>query len=159
MMTFIGSVPRYRSPMQPASKSTFRAALPSAVSGDLGSVIDRARMLDALDRRLRQSLPPALAAQVRLGNVRDGRLVFLVSSPTWKAKLRLHADVVRDAATAAGLSVSGMTVKVATMQTVPPAAASHTPLSASARDTLRATAATISDPELRDQLLRMASLA
>lgn len=151
--------------MQPASKSTvlaaqaFQEALRTAVSGDLGSVIERARMLDALDRRLRQSLPAALASHVRLGNVRDGRLVFLVSSPIWKAKLRLHADVLRDAAAAAGLTASGMTVKVATMQPVPAGTTSHTPLSATARDTLRAAAATISDPELRDQLLRMASLA
>lgn len=145
--------------MQPAPPPTFRAALASALSGDLGSVIDRARMLDALDRRLRQSLPPALAAQVRLGNVRDGRLVFLASSPTWKAKLRLHADAIRDAAAAAGLAVGGMTVKVATMSTVPTAVPSHPPLSASARETLRTAAATVTDPELRDQLLRMASLA
>ena len=151
--------------MQPASKSTGRAAqafqeaLRSATSGDLGSVIERARTLDALDRRLRQSLPPALAAHVRLGNVRDGRLVFLVSSPIWKAKLRLHADVLRDAAAAAGLTASGMTVKVATMQPVPAGTTSHTPLSTTARETLRAAAATVSDPELRDQLLRMASLA
>jgi hypothetical protein len=79
--------------MQPASKSAFHAALESAAAGDLGSVIERARMLDALDRRLRQSLPPSLAPHVRLGNVRDGRLVFLVSSPVWKAKLRLHAEM------------------------------------------------------------------
>lgn len=151
--------------MQPASKSTgrtvqaFQEALRSATSGDLGSVIERAKTLDALDRRLRQSLPPALAAHVRLGNLRDGRLVFLVSSPIWKAKLRLHADVLRDAAAAAGLTACGMTVKVATMQPVPAGTTSHTPLSATARETLRAAAATVSDPELRDQLLRMASLA
>ena len=136
--------------MQPASKS---------LPGDLTSVIERAKQLDALDRRLRQSLPPALAAHVRLGNVRDGRLVFLVSSPVWKAKLRLHADALRDAAAAAGLQASGMTVKVATMQPVPPDAAPRTPLSPAARETLRAAAFATADPELRDQLLRMASLA
>lgn len=145
--------------MQPASKSSFKAALGTAVSGDLGSVIKRARDLDALDRQLRQSLPPSLAPHVRLGNVRDGRLVFLVTSPVWKAKLRLYADVIRDAASAAGLQASGMTVKVATMLPVPPAAASHAPLSSSARDSLRAAADAVADPELRAQLLRMASLA
>lgn len=126
---------------------------------DLSSVIERAKQLDALDRRLRQSLPSALAAHVKLGNVRDGRLVFLVTSPVWKAKLRLHADALRDAAAAAGLTASGMTVKVATMQPVPPDAAPRTPLSSPARETLRAAAASVADPELRDQLLRMASLA
>lgn len=129
------------------------------MSGDLHSVIERARVLDALDRRLRQSLPEPLASHVRLGNVRDGKLVFLVTSPVWKASLRLHADVIRDAAAAAGLQASGMTVKVATMLPVPPAAASHAPISAAARESLRAAAGAVSDPELRDQLLRMASLA
>jgi hypothetical protein len=145
--------------MQPAAKTSFEAALASALSGDLHSVIERARLLDALDRRLRQSLPDSLAPHVRLGNVRDGKLVFLVTSPVWKAKLRLHADAIRDAAAAAGLQASGMTVKVATMLPVPPAAASRAPLSPSARETLRAAAVAVADPELRDQLLRMASLA
>lgn len=151
--------------MQPASKSSARAiqafqeALGTAASGDLGSVIERARMLDALDRQLRQSLPSSLAPHVRLGNVRDGKLVFLVTSPVWKAKLRLYVDVIRDAAAAAGLTASGMTVKVTTMLPVPPVAAPHTPLSSAARDTLRSAAEAVADPELRDQLLRMASLA
>lgn len=145
--------------MQPAAKSSFHAALASALSGDLGSLIERARLLESLDRRLRQSLPASLAPHVRLGNVRDGKLVFLVTSPVWKAKLRLHADVVRDAAAAAGLQASGMTVKVATMLPVPPAAASRAPLSPTARETLRAAAVAVADPELREQLLRMASLA
>ena len=145
--------------MQPAPKSPFHVALQSATTGDLGNVIERARALDALDRQLRQSLPASLAPHVRLGNVRDGRLVFLVTSPVWKTKLRLHADVLRDAAAAAGLTASGMTVKVATMRPVPPNATPNAPLSANARDQLRAAAATVADPELRDQLLRMASLA
>ena len=145
--------------MQPAPKSPFHVALQSATTGDLGSVIERARALDALDRQLRQSLPASLAPHVRLGNVRDGRLVFLVTSPVWKTKLRLHADVLRDAAAAAGLTASGMMVKVATMRPVPPNATPNAPLSANARDQLRAAAATVADPELRDQLLRMASLA
>lgn len=145
--------------MQRPTQSTFRASVSVAASGDLGSVIDRANHLAALDRQLRQSLPEPLASHVRLGNVRDGRLVFLVDSPVWKAKLRLHADVIRDAAAAAGLATSGMTLKVATMQAVPPDAASLSPLSQAARDSLRAAAATVDDPELKSQLLRMASMA
>jgi hypothetical protein len=127
--------------MQPTDKNPLRAALRTAAAGDLGGVIERARML------------------VRLGNVRGDKLVFLVGSPVWKAKLRLHADVLLDAARAAGLQPSGLTVKVATMLPVPPDAAPRTPLSAAARDALRAAAHSVADPELRDQLLRMASLA
>ena len=143
--------------MQRRAQTPFRAPTEVAASGDLGSVIERANQLAALDRQLRQSLPEPLASHVRLGNVRDGRLVFLVDSPVWKAKLRLYADVIRDAASAAGLVTGGMTVKVATMLAVPPDAASL-PLSNAARQTLRAAAATVEDPELKSQLLRLASL-
>ena len=145
--------------MQRPTQSTFSAPVTAATSSDLGSVIERANQLRQLDRRLRQSLPEPLASHVRLGNVRDGRLVFLVDSPVWKAKLRLYADVIRDAATAAGLAPSGMTVKVATMLAVPPDAAPPSPLTPAARDTLRAAAATVTDPELKSQLLHLASLA
>ncbi|MBB5208792.1 DUF721 domain-containing protein [Chiayiivirga flava] len=142
-----------------AGPSTFRAALTAATSGDTGSVVERAAHLRTLDKQLRQSLPEPLASHVRLGNVRDGRLVFLVDSPVWKAKLRLYADVIRDAASAAGISASAMTVKVATMLPVPPDAASPSPLTQAARDALRAAAATVEDPELKSQLLTMASVA
>jgi hypothetical protein len=145
--------------VQPAPKSTFLAALKAVSSSDLGSVIERARMLEALDRQLRQSLPASLAPHVRLGNVRAGRLVFLVNSPVWKAKLRLYADVLRDAAAAAGLEADELIVKVATMRSDPPEPASRSPLSTTARENLRAAAESITDPELREQLLRMASLA
>lgn len=90
-----------------------------ATTGDLGSLVDRVRLLDALDRQLRQSLPEPLASQCRLANVRADRLVFLVGSPVWSAKLRLHADTLIGAAAAVGLEVVGLTVKVATMQPVP----------------------------------------
>lgn len=146
-------------PKQPPTQSTFRAPISVATSGDLGSVIERAALLRALDKKLRQSLPEPLASHVRLGNMRDGRLVFLVDSPVWKAKLRLYADVIRDAASAAGLVTSGMTLKVATMLPVPPDAASPSPLTQAARDALRAAAAAVDDPDLKSQLLNLASMA
>jgi hypothetical protein len=130
-----------------------------AKTGDLGSLVDRVRMLDALDRQLRQSLPEALRQHCRLANVRADRLVFLVDSPVWSAKLRLHADALYGAAAAVGLEVGSLTVKVATMQPVPRDQAPHTPLSPAARDALRAAAGAVTDPELKDRLLRLASLA
>jgi hypothetical protein len=129
-----------------------------ATSGSLRSLVERARMLEALDRQLRQSLPENLAQQCKLANVRADRLVFLVTSPVWSAKLRLHADALLGAAAAVGLSVNSLTVKVATMQPVPPDQTPHTP-SPTARDSLLAAAGAVADPDLRDRLLRLASLA
>ena len=89
--------------MQSKAKPTFRTALSAALSSDPGHLVERAMQLHALDRQLRQSLPEPLASHVKLGNLRDDRLVFLVDAPVWSARLRLYADVLLDAARAAGL--------------------------------------------------------
>jgi hypothetical protein len=130
-----------------------------ATASGLGRLVERAQWLDALDRQLRQSLPAPLAQHCRLANVRDDRLVFLVSSPLWKSSLRLHTDTLLSAAATAGLSVKSLTLKVATMPPVPPGEAPHKPLSPAARDALRAAAVATDDPLLRDRLLALASLA
>ena len=153
--------------MSDASKPFVRgAALPTrlppraleALSGTgLASVVERARWLGELDPVLRQSLPATLADQCRLANVDDKNLVFLVSGPVWKAKLRLHADALLDAAAAAGLKARTLVVKVAAPEAVVPAGTGHgKPLSEAVRDSLRATAQSVSDPGLRAQLLRLA---
>lgn len=125
----------------------------------MSHLVERAQALGALDRRLRQSLPGNIANQCRLANVRDGRLVFLVNSPVWKARLRLHADLLFEAAAAAGLQARELIVKVAPMLTVPPEQASHSPLTPAAAAALREAALQATDPELRQQLLALASLA
>ncbi len=129
------------------------------MSGGLARLAERAQWLEALDLKLRQSLPPPLDQHCRLANVRDDRLVFLVATPGWKARLRLHADTVLAAAAEVGLTVQGLTVKVATMPPITPGDAPHTPLSPAARDALRSAAAATDDPQLRSRLLALASLA
>lgn len=131
-----------------------------ALDDRLRSLTERAQALDALDRRLRQSLPVDLAQRVRLANVRQARLVFLVSTASVATALRLHTPELLRAAREAGVEASALTVKVATMQTVPPANTPRTPpLSTAAGEHLRAAACSVTDPELRDQLLRLAILA
>lgn len=144
--------------MQTPPKSAFQPLL-SAAGGPLSHLVERAHALGALDRRLRQSLPENMANQCRLANVRDGRLVFLVNSPVWKTRLRLHADLLLEAAAAAGLPARELIVKVAPMLTVPPEQASHSPLTPAAAAALRDAALQATDPELRQQLLALASLA
>ena len=148
-----------RLPVQSPASPDPRSFALWANDGSLGSVVERARMLEALDRCLRQSLPESLRQQCKLANVRSDRLVFLVSSPVWSAKLRLHSDTLLGAAAAVGLQVVALTVKVATMQPVPPDQTPRSPLSPAARDALRAAAGAVADPELRDRLLRLASVA
>ena len=134
-------------------------ALQAAATAGLGSLIQRAQMLGRLDQVLRQTLPPAMADQCRMANVDKDKLVFLVSAPVWKAKLRLLADALLDAAAAAGHPARTLVVKVVPDLNAPVLAASvGKPLSQAVRDSLRATAQSVNDPDLRAQLLKLASL-
>jgi hypothetical protein len=133
------------------------SALQAAETG-LGPMIRRARELDRLDRLLRQSLPAAVAENVRLANVDVQRLVFLVSAPVWKAKLRLMADVLLDAASAAGYPARSLVVKVVPTAPNSPEQSIGKPLSQAVRESLRAAARSVEDPDLRAQLLKLASV-
>ncbi|MFC4729345.1 DciA family protein [Coralloluteibacterium thermophilus] len=124
----------------------------------LDRLIERAQWLDALDRRLRQSLPAPLADHCRLGNVRGDRLVFLVGSAAWSTKLRLHADDILSAARALGLPAGILSVKIVSTQPIDRRPEPCLPLSAAARESLKAAAAGVSDPGLREQLLRLSEV-
>jgi hypothetical protein len=131
-------------------------ALQAAEAG-LGPMLRRARELDRLDHLLRQSLPAALAENSRLANVDADRLVFLVNAPVWKSKLRMLADVVLDAAAAAGHPARALVVKVVPTSTSSPETVGK-PLSEAVRESLRAAARSVEDPDLRAQLLKLASV-
>ena len=103
------------------------------------------------------SLPAALAGQCRLANADQDKLVFLVSAPVWKSKLRLMADVLLDAAAAAGHPARTLVVKVAPPAPITPDAIGK-PLTQAVRDSLRMAARSVEDPDLRAQLLKLASM-
>lgn len=154
----------------PLDKKSAPGTLNEALSVGLGGIIERAELISALDRQLRQSLPDNLASRCRLANVDADRLVFLVASPIWKTRLRLHGGELLAAATALGLKVRELTVKVSTTRTgdgaMEPRPAAHpprvsspvTPLSPAARRHLGDAAAAVGDPELQAILRRLASL-
>jgi len=133
---------------------------PAAECVALGALAEYARALDVLDRRLRRLLPETLARESRLADVRNGRVVFLASSQTWASRLRLHQTaLMAEARTALGDVVERFAVKVAPLPPVPAEQSKHKPLSAATAEHLRATAKSLSDPELRALYLHMASFA
>ncbi len=119
-----------------------------------------ARKRDALDRRLRQTLPSPLREQVRLADLRHGCLVFLAPSPAWASRLRMAQAHILAAARAMGTKADSVVVKVS-----PPRAAPvqepprQAPLSRATARHLRTAARSLSDPELRDLFLELASVA
>ena len=109
----------------------------------------RALWLDALDQRLRPSLPPALAPHARVANVDGGRLVYVVDAPVWRAKLRLVAQDLLDAARSLGLGVTELIVKTTTLPFQPPERPElkAKPMSAAAKEALQSALASLVDPK------------
>jgi len=129
-------------------------------SPPVAALLARARALDALDRQLRQPLPDALRRQCRLATVQSGRIVFLASSSTWAAKLRLHQNaILAHARTTSGLPIEKFAVKVAALPPVPRESTKRKPLSKASAEHLRLVARSLNDPELRAAYLKLASLA
>ncbi|HMB56343.1 MAG TPA: DciA family protein [Arenimonas sp.] len=157
MITFIMAKLTHSQDRGTAGSGSPPQALQAASAG-LGSLIERAQWLDRLDQLLRQSLPAALAGHCRLANVDQDKLVFLVNAPVWKNKLRLSTDALLDAAAAAGLPARTLVVKVVPLTPGFPEPSSGKPLSQAVRESLRTTAQSVTDPELRAQLMKLASL-
>ena len=130
-----------------AREGTPREALDALFAAGNADPLRRALWHDALERRLRPLLPPALAAHARFANVDGGRLVFLVDSPVWKARLRLASAELLDAARSVGLACDEVVVKVATtpLAPAPPASRRPVPLSAATREALEAALASLKD--------------
>lgn len=129
-----------------------RASVPTpalqALSDAATGPVRRALRLDALEQQLRPCLPPALALHCRLANVSNGKLVFLVDSPVWRAKLRLAAPEILNLAQSLGLAVTEVTAKVSTLPAAPIPSTPPKVLPATAaasRDALQAAFACLDD--------------
>jgi hypothetical protein len=147
-------------PSRPSRKPASGRLVPIAECADLGALAERARALDLLDGKLRHHLPETLARECRLADLRNGRLVFLATHPTWATRLRLHqATLLAEARAITGNTIERFVVKVATLPPVLPEPAKSKPLSTAAANHLRSAAKTIADPELQALYLQLASLA
>lgn len=127
--------------------------------GPIAALSKRAHELDSMDRRLRRVLAPSIREQVRLADIRHGRIVFLAPSSAWASRVRMAQADILQAARDMGAEVDKVTVKVAPPVPARPEPPPRMPLPRGAADHLRATAPSVSDPELRSLFLSLASLA
>lgn len=131
--------------------STPRDALEALLAEPAGNPIRRALWLDGLDRRLRPLLPPSLAAHARLANFDNGKLVFVVDAPVWRAKLRLAAPELLDAARSVGLDAAELIVKTTAPVAAPVRPVRKAlPMSAAAQKALADALASLKEPDPSD---------
>lgn len=127
--------------------STPRAALDALLAEPAGGPVRRAIWLDELDQRFRPLLPPSLAAHARLANYERGRLVFVVDAPVWRAKMRLAAPELLDAARSIGLDAAELIVKTTTPVIASPQSDRKAkPISATALQALQAALESLKEP-------------
>lgn len=135
---------------QPRRAASPLPALQAALSDATANPVRRALWLDALEQQFRPLLPSALSSHCRLANVADGRLVFVVDSPVWKAKLRLAAPELVERAQSVGLAITEVTAKVVAQLASPVASDSPRkplPMSAASREALQAALASLESPD------------
>ena len=113
--------------------------------------VRHALWLDAMEQLLRPCLPPALAPHCKLGNVTGGKLVFIVDSPVWHAKLRLAAPELINLARSVGFAATEVVAKTTTapFQRPPAAGLAVKPMSEASRNALKAALASLDDPDSR----------
>lgn len=133
-----------------------QTALQALFAGKGADPLRRALWLDALEQRLRPHLPPALAAHARFANLDGAKLVYLVDSPVWRARLRLASPGLLDAARSLGLECDQVVIKSTTQPLWPDPPATHTsttPLQmpAGAREALQAALASFDPPGQFDE--------
>lgn len=118
-----------------ARRSTTHAPRPVSDivrTGDAAGLATRAGKLAELGARLSRVLPPALSAQVRFANLRNGKLVFVATSPAWATRLRYSQALLLEAARVLGVKADGVVVKVAPAAPLEPERPSSEPLSSTA---------------------------
>ncbi len=106
-----------------------------------------AMKLDALEQQLRPCLPFPLSEHCRLANITGDRLVFVVDSPVWNARLRLASAELIEVARSLGLGVNSVTARTS-LQPLFPATSADTPTwqqSPVAREALKEALAMLED--------------
>lgn len=133
--------------------------LPVAQCAPVKALSARARELDQLDQRLRQSLPPPLNEQLRYAGLRGNRATLLATSPAWASRARMALPRILTTLRALGIPADTLVIKVITAPVPQAEPMASMPLSAASARHLRAAAKGIADPELQALFLELASFA
>lgn len=125
------------------------------------SLLNRARALLALEAELRELLPEPLNTHCRLLAVRDETLVLAADSPVWASRLRFHAPLlVKQLSRLRTVKLRTVRVRVrppeATAVPEPGARRTANRCGVAGTAAIQQAAQTVSDPELKTALLRLA---
>jgi len=129
-------------------------------TGLLADLLARSRDLRKMDILLAELLPAPLNAHCRILSIRNTILVLAADSPVWAARLRFQApQLVKQLVQHLSAKRYTIHVRVRPPETAPPSQP-HKPVMRPGRQGIAAllqAAQTVSDPELKTALLRLAN--
>jgi hypothetical protein len=115
----------------------------------LGRLLEHARDVAGIDRRVRQSLEPDLADHCEVANYHQGRLVVVCSSAAWATRWRMKQAEIIGRLQAARLDVRAVDVRISPVRRTKPEPRKRKPLPKAAREALERFAEDSGDPEIR----------
>lgn len=128
-------------------------------SSGLSRLLQRARQLQQLTDTLSAILPQAVYGHCHVGNVSGDTLVLITDSPAWSTRLRFHAPAILEHLKEThGLALHRVRIRVHPSERPRQIkrAARNPTLGPESAALLRQTAQGISDPGLKQALLRLA---
>jgi hypothetical protein len=144
------------------TKKTFEHLLTTEQTTARG-LLERAAKIAELDNLVQQCLPTPLAGHCQVVNVRNSKLILKLDSPAWATQVRFNSasllSTLRQNPNFAGLAGIDFYVKpdITSEEKTVKAIAKRPALSAKAKQALLNTAATISNPQLRAVLEKIAA--
>ncbi|HYQ71782.1 MAG TPA: DUF721 domain-containing protein [Gammaproteobacteria bacterium] len=130
-------------------------------TGPLAGLLGQARDLRKMEARLAAILPTPLDAHCHILSIRNSVLVLAADSPVWAARLRFHApQLVEQLTPRDSVKCYTIHVRVRPPETSPPPQARIPVTGRPGRQgvaALQQAAQSVSDPELKTALLRLAS--
>lgn len=125
--------------------------------GGLAPLYNKAKELARIQQLIRSELPFPLRDHLFVAGCDDRCLLLLTDGPAWAARLRFQIpNVLALARRKCGLSsVQAVRIRVSVFLSLSAPSAKQPKLSASAAEALKRSAESLSDPGLRDCLLRL----
>ena len=130
-------------------------------SGPLASLLAKARALTVLDAQVRDLLPAPLQPHTQVLAIHDQTLILAADSPVWAARLRFHAPkLVKQLSKSQTVTLRTVRIRVRPSEkttTSPVKVHSGNRQGRLRAASLKQAALSVSDPQLKSALLRLAS--
>lgn len=147
------------SPAQPLPPRDTRGPTPVAQCAPIANLAARARELDHLSARIVPLLPAPLRDHVRYAGLHNDRVLLLVDSPAWCARVRMDRPRILASIHGIGFAAATVLARVLPTPDQPVAAAAVRRPGPGAARHIRAAAVAVTDPELHARFLELAVLA